>query len=84
MACGTPVVAFDRGRMSELIQIGENGFLVNSVDQAVDAVARIQEIDRADCRRHVERYFTADRMVHEYIQVYEMILDAEGPFNGPN
>jgi len=83
MACGTPVVAFDSGSMSELIQNGKNGFLVNSVDQAVDAVARIQEIDRADCRRHVERYFTADRMIHEYIQVYEMILDAEGPFNGP-
>ena len=82
MACGTPVVAFDRGSMPELIENGKNGFLVNSVDQAVDAVERIQEIDRADCRRHVEKYFTVDRMIHEYIQVYEMILDAEGPLNG--
>jgi glycosyltransferase involved in cell wall biosynthesis len=74
MACGTPVIAFDRGSMPELIQHGKNGFLVNTVDKAVEAVARIKEIDRSECRRHVERHFTVERMVKEYIQVYEMIL----------
>jgi glycosyltransferase involved in cell wall biosynthesis len=74
MACGTPVIAFDRGSMPELVENGRSGFLVNSVDEAIEAVARVKEIDRADCRRHVERHFTVDRMVDAYIQAYEMIL----------
>jgi glycosyltransferase involved in cell wall biosynthesis len=74
MACGTPVIAFDRGSMPELIENGKSGFLVNNVDEAIETVERIKEIDRAYCRRHVERHFTVDRMIHEYIQVYGMIL----------
>jgi glycosyltransferase involved in cell wall biosynthesis len=74
MACGTPVIAFDRGSMPELIQNGKSGFLVNTVAEAVEAVARIDAIDRADCRRLVEKHFTVERMIREYIQVYEMIL----------
>jgi hypothetical protein len=62
MACGTPVIAFDRGNMSELIKRGNSGFLVNNVDEAIETVARIKEIDRACCRRFVERHFTIDRM----------------------
>jgi glycosyltransferase involved in cell wall biosynthesis len=77
MACGTPVIAFDRGSMPELIENGKHGFLVNTVDEAVHAVAHISKIDRADCRRHVERHFTVERMVREYIHVYERILAAE-------
>ena len=77
MACGTPVIAFDRGSMPELIANGKSGFLVNNVNEAIDAVARIKEIDRATCRRHVEQYFTVDRMIEEYIQVYETILGSE-------
>ena len=82
MACGTPVIAFDRGSMPELIENGKNGFLVNNVDGAIEAVARIKEIDRAYCRRHVERHFTVGRMIQEYIKVYEMILGAENLENG--
>ena len=74
MACGTPVIAFDRGSMPELIENGKSGFLVNNVDEAIETVARITEIDRATSRRHVERHFTVDRMINSYIQVYEMIL----------
>ena len=77
MACGTPVIAFNRGSMPELIQNGKSGFLVNNVDEAIASVARINEIDRATCRRHVERHFTVDRMINEYIHVYKMILDSE-------
>jgi glycosyltransferase involved in cell wall biosynthesis len=77
MACGTPVIAFNRGSMPELIENGKSGFLVNNVDEAIETVARIKEIDRTYCRRHVERHFTVDRMVNEYILVYEMILDSE-------
>ncbi len=74
MACGTPVIAFDRGSMPELIQNGKNGFLVNSTAEAVKAVARITEIDPAYCRRYVEKHFTVGRMLRDYVQVYEMIL----------
>jgi len=74
MACGTPVIAFDRGSMPELIENGKNGFLVDNVDEAIESVARIKEIDRATCRGHVERYFTVDHMVDEYIKAYDMIL----------
>lgn len=74
MACGTPVIAFDRGSMSELIENGRSGFLVATVEEAVERVARIAEIDRAHCRQRVERHFTVDRMIDDYIQVYAQIL----------
>jgi len=54
MACGTPVITFNRGSMPELIENGKCGFLVNTVDEAIDAVRRIKDIDRAYCRHHVE------------------------------
>jgi glycosyltransferase involved in cell wall biosynthesis len=75
MACGTPVIAFNKGSMSELIKDGENGFLVNTVDEAIDRVAQIRDIDRAFCRRHIERNFTVERMAKEYIKVYKKILE---------
>jgi glycosyltransferase involved in cell wall biosynthesis len=75
MACGTPVIAFNKGSMPELIENGKNGFLVNTVNEAIDAVAHIRDIERACCRRRVEQYFTTSRMVEEYIQVYETILE---------
>jgi glycosyltransferase involved in cell wall biosynthesis len=77
MACGTPVIAFNRGSMSELIESSRNGFLVDNVAEAIDAVSHINEIDRANCRNHVERYFTVERMVQNYIEVYEKILHGE-------
>jgi glycosyltransferase involved in cell wall biosynthesis/quercetin dioxygenase-like cupin family protein len=75
MACGTPVIAFDKGSMPELIENGHNGFLVKTVQEAIHAVAHIKDIDRACCRRRVQRHFTINRMVEEYIQVYETILE---------
>jgi glycosyltransferase involved in cell wall biosynthesis len=75
MACGTPVIAFSRGAMPELVETGKSGFLVDSVDEAIQAVARIEDIDRADCRRRVERHFTIDRMIDDYMQVYETVLE---------
>jgi len=75
MACGTPVIAFNKGSMSELIEHGQNGFLVNSVAEAIDAVAQIKNIERNNCRLHVERHFTVERMVDDYIQVYETVLE---------
>ena len=66
-----------RGSMPELIENGKSDFLVNNVDEAIETVAHIKELDRAYCRGYVERYFTVERMINEYVQVYEKILDAE-------
>jgi glycosyltransferase involved in cell wall biosynthesis len=74
MACGTPVIAMNRGSMPELIDDGVTGFLVGTVDEAVAAVARIGEIDRAACRRAVVERFSVDRMADRYIALYREIL----------
>ncbi|MBN2036897.1 MAG: glycosyltransferase family 4 protein [Chitinispirillaceae bacterium] len=78
MACGTPVLAFNRGSMPELIVDGATGFLVSSVDEAVETVGRMRDLDRHACRRHVEKKFTASRMVKQYTQVYETVLASNG------
>ena len=75
LACGTPVIASDRGSMPELIDHGVTGFLVDSVDDAVDAIDRIGEIDRAACRAAVAARFTVDRMADRYLDLYRSILD---------
>ncbi|MFB3056408.1 MAG: glycosyltransferase family 4 protein [Ignavibacteriaceae bacterium] len=74
MACGTPVIAFNRGSMPELIENGKNGFLVYTVDEAKEAVGQIKTIDRKYCRRYIEQNFTVNQMAEKYIQVYETIL----------
>lgn len=74
MLCGTPVVAFPRGSMPELIQEGTSGCLVDTIEEAVLAVKRINAIDRHACRRWAEDRFSADRMVEDYLSVYRRIL----------
>jgi glycosyltransferase involved in cell wall biosynthesis len=74
MACGTPVIAYRRGSMPELIDHGVTGFLVDSFDEAVAAIGRLGEIDRRACRRAVEQRFTVDRMADDYLALYRRIL----------
>ncbi|MGL4962158.1 MAG: glycosyltransferase family 4 protein [Inquilinus sp.] len=74
LACGTPVIASRRGSMPELIDHGVTGFLVDSVDEAVAAIARIGEIDRAVCRAAVAARFTVDHMADRYRALYRSIL----------
>ena len=74
LASGTPVIAANRGAMPELIDHGLTGFLVNSVDEAVEAIGRIGEIDRAACRAAVAARFTVDRMADRYLEVYRSLL----------
>jgi glycosyltransferase involved in cell wall biosynthesis len=74
MACGTPVIAYNRGSMPELVDDGVTGFLVNSFEDAVAAIERIGEIDRAACRRGVEQRFTVDRMADRYLALYRKLL----------
>jgi glycosyltransferase involved in cell wall biosynthesis len=73
MICGTPVVAFRRGSMPEVVDEGVTGSLVHTVEQAVDAVARIRNIDRAGCRARATQRFDAGRMVEDYLAVYEEV-----------
>ena len=74
MACGTPVIAYGRGSMPELIRHGETGFIVNDVDAAAQAVSKIKTLDRHVCSKAVEQYFSARRMAHQYVEVYHQIL----------
>jgi glycosyltransferase involved in cell wall biosynthesis len=74
MACGTPVIAFSRGSMPELIDHGTTGFLVNDVEQAVEAVALATTLDRPPIRQHAITRFGRDRMVDEYIAAYAQLL----------
>ncbi len=74
-ACGTPVVAFSRGSMPEIITDGFNGFLVSSSSEAVDAVKRIHTISRTDCRGVAESRFSRERMVDDYLNVYKRIVE---------
>lgn len=78
MACGTPVVAFNRGSMPELIRHGVTGFLCRDMEEAVVALHHVPQIDRRACRQWVEQRFTAQRMVTDYIRVYREIFLREG------
>jgi glycosyltransferase involved in cell wall biosynthesis len=74
MACGTPVVAFRRGSMAEVIDEGVTGFAVGDVDAAVSAIPAAVALDRTAIRATAERRFSVDRMVAEYLTVYQRIL----------
>lgn len=74
MACGTPVIGFDKGSVREVVAHGETGFVVQDVDEAVASVKRLNDIDRRACRRRVEKHFTCDTMVEGYVRVYEQVL----------
>ena len=79
MACGTPVIARNRGSMPELIRDGVNGYLVDTVDDAVRAATRCSDLDRSLVRESVQRKFDVARMVDEYIDVYESVAAASEP-----
>ncbi len=74
MACGTPVIANRRGSMPELIDDGVTGFLVDTPQQAVAAIERVGDLDRAACRRSVIDRFSVERMADRYITLYRSIL----------
>ena len=80
LASGTPVVAFDRGSMVELIRHGQNGFLVQDVGEAADAIALAGDLDRTAIRRDAVARFGRDRMVDRYLEAYRQILQPSGTF----
>jgi glycosyltransferase involved in cell wall biosynthesis len=74
MACGTPVIAYARGSMPEIVDHGSTGFLVNDAESAAAAVAAAASLDRRECRRVAERRFSAHRMINDYLALYGQLL----------
>ncbi|CAM2138572.1 Glycosyltransferase family 4 protein [Pararobbsia alpina] len=79
MACGTPVIAFRRGSVPEVIDHGVTGYIVDDVDGAVDALGRLDELSREEIRAQFERRFTSDVMARNYVAAYESLIDARRP-----
>jgi glycosyltransferase involved in cell wall biosynthesis len=79
MACGTPTIAYRSGSVPEVITDGVSGFIVETIDEAVDAVGRLHEIRREECRASFESRFTVERMARDYVKLYErLIAETEG------
>jgi len=79
MACGTPVIAFNRGSASEIIEDGLTGFVVEDETGAIGAVDRLSQLSRDNIRRRFEERFTARRMAQDYLAVYRGLLRASAP-----
>lgn len=80
MASGTPTIAFPCGSVPEIMSDGVTGFVVNSIEEAVDAIRRVPQICRKACRREFERRFTAPRMTSEYLALYKAFVQPEPMF----
>ena len=76
MACGTPVIAYDRGSVPEVMENGVTGFIVSEIEQAVEAVGRVRDLSRARCREVFEKRFTASRMASDYINAFMRLSDS--------
>ena len=75
MACGTPVIAFNKGSVSEILVHGKTGFIVDSLERMTEAVKALQLIDPRDCRQHVEDHFSIANMASKYSDLYQQIVD---------
>jgi glycosyltransferase involved in cell wall biosynthesis len=78
LACGTPVIAYRQGSVPEVITHGVTGFIVESIDDAVEA-ALSTTIDRKDCRATFEERFSSERMALDHIKAYERVIDSPDP-----
>src|SRR5262249_54680155 len=79
MACGTPVIAFNRGSAPEVVEDGLTGFIVEDVNGAIGAVDRLGHLSRDKVRRRVEERFTARRMGQDYLSVYRSLMTTAAP-----
>jgi glycosyltransferase involved in cell wall biosynthesis len=77
LACGTPVIAFNRGSVPEIITNGKTGYIVETIDEAVAALQRIHEISRGECRQSFENRFSATIMAKNYLRLYERLVHPE-------
>lgn len=78
MACGTPVIAFRRGSVPEIIDDGVTGFVVNDIDESLKALEQVKDLDRTRCRKVFENRFSTARMAKDYLNVYQRLLEAKG------
>jgi glycosyltransferase involved in cell wall biosynthesis len=76
LACGTPVVAYRHGSVPEVLEDGKTGFIVNGLEDAIEAVRKIDSIDRKRCRQVFEERFCAERMAKDYVAIYERLIEA--------
>ena len=74
MACGTPVIAFKKGSINEIIEDKKTGFLVEDLTSAVNAIQHLSSIDNAYCRNYVKENFSKEKMAENYLNVYKNIL----------
>jgi glycosyltransferase involved in cell wall biosynthesis len=79
MACGTPVIAYNRGSVPEVIDEGLTGFIVEDEMSAVGAVHRLPHLSRENIRKRFEQRFTARRMAHDYLDVYRELMNGAVP-----
>jgi glycosyltransferase involved in cell wall biosynthesis len=79
MACGTPVIAFARGSVPEIVEDGVTGFVVHNIEEAVRAVRRVPELDRREVRRRFEQRFSAGRMASDYLEIYRELARTSAP-----
>jgi glycosyltransferase involved in cell wall biosynthesis len=79
MACGTPVIAYNRGSVPEIVDEGITGFVVEDETSAVAAVDRLAGLNRAQIRSVFERRFTARRMALDYLAAYRSLMEAAKP-----
>lgn len=79
MACGTPVISLHRGAAPEIIKNGKTGFVVNSITEMIEAVGKVESLNRADCRRHVEEQFSVPQMVDNYERAFCKLLHMQPP-----
>ncbi len=84
MACGTPVVAFRRGSVPEVVRHGVSGWIVDDLDQAVAAVQEVDRLSREAVRADFDERFTVDRMVDDYLGVYERVIEAHWSTRAPS
>ena len=80
MACGTPVIAYDRGSVPEVMDDGVTGFIVRKLDEAAEAVRRVRNLSRARCREVFDKRFTATRMANDYIHMYQRMLGRDATY----
>jgi glycosyltransferase involved in cell wall biosynthesis len=74
LACGTPVIAFDKGAAPEIIKNNETGFIVKNLNEMKRAILNIGKIERINCRKETENRFSLDRMTREYENLYYKII----------
>lgn len=74
LACATPVLAYRRGSIPEIIESGVTGFISETLDEMISSVTNLETIDRRHCRESFDRRFTATRMVSDYVKIYEEVV----------